>query len=257
MSKIEVIKNPKFAELNDFLDELPEHFAMANDVIFAERNDTRKLSYEYAGRPYQLAVKSFKVPNKLRRFVYTYFRQSKAMRSYLHSLQIGSFAVEPIAVYEVYKEGLIEKTYFVSTYFDFDFEMQAVINDPDFPDREAILEKFSEFTWQLHEANIFHNDYSSRNILVKKDAEDYVYKLVDVNRMDFSKMPLKKRITSFWRLSLSEQDTQLVMNKYEELMGAPKDSYFKVALDVSRARKKRYWQVRNFKKRVKKLFSIK
>ena len=59
---------------------------------------------------------------------------------------------------------------------------------------------FAEFTARLHEAGILHLDYSPGNILYDKIGEEYHFSLVDINRMHFGEVDIKKGCANFARL---------------------------------------------------------
>ena len=56
---------------------------------------------------------------------------------------------------------------------------------------------FAEFTARLHEAGILHLDYSPGNILYDKIGEEYHFSLVDINRMHFGEVDIKKGCANF------------------------------------------------------------
>ena len=64
--------------------------------------------------------------------------------------------------------------------------MQELQNGP-LQGKEELIRQFALFTAGLHEKQILHIDYSSGNILYKKQGENYQFLLVDLNRMIFGK----------------------------------------------------------------------
>ncbi len=59
-------------------------------------------------------VKYFKIPYFINKIVYTFFKKSKAQKSYEYALKIKDFTPKPIGYIEFYKFGLLDESYFVS-----------------------------------------------------------------------------------------------------------------------------------------------
>lgn len=70
--------------LRDFTERLPELFDREGEVLHAGRNTIK--AFEAEGE--RLVVKRFKRPNLLRAVIYTFFRRSKARRSYEHAVRL-------------------------------------------------------------------------------------------------------------------------------------------------------------------------
>ncbi len=242
------IKNKKYPFAQALLDELEVQFTASKHIIFAARNDTRMIEFTPKdGKPIKLAVKSFRIPHLLNRFVYRFLRDSKAKRSYLHSMKIGSLTPEAVACCERFKHGLLSESYYICHYFDFDFEIKDVLLDTDFKDRMNILRLFAYFTYQLHEKGIYHKDYSSKNILVKQVDGGYEFKVVDVNRMDFGSLNIAQRMQNFSRLALDDADMEIIIQRYEEILNVAKGSLLAQAIsarDTFQTRRKRMRKLR-------------
>ncbi|UCN01060.1 hypothetical protein LCX93_03865 [Sulfurimonas sp. SWIR-19] len=235
--------NPSFEnELKDFLLHIQKYFRDNKNSIHKARNELKIISY----KELQTVVKSFKIPNFFRRIFYTYFRDSKAKKSYDNSLKIGKFAPEPIGYIELYQQGLLAQSYFVAEKFDYDFTIREPLLDENFPNKEDILKAFARFSLQLHNADIFHNDYSPGNILIKKEGREYIFKIVDVNRMDFFPLQEKERAKSFAKLWASDADLHVIAKEYIQHHKVKEDFAQKV-IKYSVQNKKR----KNFKKRLK------
>ncbi|WP_434637890.1 hypothetical protein MLC35_03870 [Sulfurimonas sp. NW7] len=235
--------NPSFEnEFKDFLLHMQKYFRDNKNSIHKARNELKIISY----KEIQTVVKSFKIPNFFRRIFYTCFRDSKAKKSYDNSIKVGNFAPEPIGYIEFYRQGLLAESYFVAKKFDYDFTIREPLLDKNFPKREKILKAFARFSLQLHNAGIFHNDYSPGNILIKQEAENYIFKIVDVNRMDFCSLNKNKRAKSFAKLWASNADLQIIAQEYMQHRKVKEDFVQKV-IEYSVQNKRR----KNFKKRLK------
>jgi serine/threonine protein kinase len=220
--------HPPYLHLHSLIDHIEEHFQRASEVLHAERNEIRVVEFE--GEEY--VVKSFKIPNLINRFAYRYLRASKAKRSYDYSLLLGvEFCPEPVAYIEHFQYGLLARSYYISHYFRYDFTIRPILNTIEFDNRRIILQKFAEFTYQLHQRGILHHDYSPGNILIKKQQNNYVFKVIDVNRMQFRHLNLDDRLSNFSRLSIDNDTMKTIVYRYAQLLENTQDEVFNKAIN--------------------------
>lgn len=196
-------------------------FSDSSESMHKARNEIKIITIDTT--PY--VVKAFKVPHIINRFAYTFLRGSKAKRSYENSLILKEFAPQPIAYIEFFKNSLLHTSYFISEYYAYDFTMKYPLIDPNFEDRENILSAFADFTFELHQHNIFHIDYSPGNILVKKEQERYNFKIVDVNRMRFCSLSIQQRAQNLSRLTTENKDLKIIANAYEKHIDSEQKFY--------------------------------
>ena len=112
---MKVVTNPAYPFLTLFLSHLSDRFETEGTTIYEGRNMLKRFNIEGC----ELVVKSFKVPLFVNRVVYTFFRKSKARRSYEYAFELlkrGSSTPEPLGYIEVYKHGLFKYSYSVSAY---------------------------------------------------------------------------------------------------------------------------------------------
>lgn len=226
---MKITLNPKYPELKPLAEHIERHFQGSSTILHQQRNEIKVISF--SGKSY--VVKAFRKPNVINRFVYRYFRASKAKRSYEYSLNIGkNLCPEAIAYIEEHKSLQLLKSYYISHYFDYDFEIRAVLIDQNFKDREQILKEFSKFTYDLHQKNILHRDYSPGNILVKCDKENpkvYGFKIVDVNRMQFKTLTLEDRLGNFVRLAKDDKTMKIIVDQYASCIKNPAEEMLIIA----------------------------
>jgi len=235
--------NPKYAqEFTDFLKNIKEHFSNNNNTIHKARNEIKVLKYAQE----KVVVKAFKIPHFLNRIVYSFFRKSKARKSYEYSVKISEFTPKPIGYIEFYKNRLLHQSYFVSEHFDYDFTIREPLLEKDFPQREAIFRAFARFTLKLHNAHIFHNDYSPGNILIKEEAGEFIFKIVDINRMSFFELNEQARAKNFSKLWASDEVLSIVADEYQKNHPCSK-TFKEMMLQLNQKHKNR----KNFKKRLK------
>ncbi len=241
MHKLKI--NFNFDHFNDFLLNIQSYFKDSDNSIHKARNELKIINYNGA----DLIVKSFKVPNLLRRIYYTFFRDTKAKKSYEYSLKIKDFTPVPIGYIEFYKNGLLNDSYFVSEKFDYDFTIREPLLQDDFLDKEAVFKAFARFTFDLHENEILHKDYSPGNILIKKQDSEYLFKIVDINRMEFKSLSLKERLKNFNKLWAKDEYLAVMIKEYALLSGNDEKKCIDIAIDYNRKHKDKI----NMKKRLK------
>ncbi len=235
--------NPLYEEsFKNFLLNIKQHFKNNDNSIHKARNELKIISHSGI----YVVVKSFKVPNFINKIAYTFFRDSKAKKSYKYSLRLGEFTPKPIAYIEFFKAGLIDESYFISENFTYDFTIREPLLDKTFPNREVLFKAFAHFTLKLHNAGIFHDDYSPGNILIKKSENDYIFKIVDVNRMEFISLNEDMRAQNFAKLWAHDEILEIMAEEYSKHYPCSQNFKQKV-LYYSNKNKK----IKNFKKRLK------
>ncbi|MDR2388876.1 MAG: lipopolysaccharide kinase InaA family protein [Tannerellaceae bacterium] len=207
-----------YKEFNHFVRNLPARFAEEGESFYKERNEVKLF---YVGDR-KIVVKSFKVPHCLNRLAYTFFRSSKARRSYDYSLEIiarGFHAPAPIAYIETFEMGLLKNSYYISEYTGgVTMRKEFSFIYPYTKEKTATLLAFAAFTARLHDAGIYHRDYSNGNILyTKKENEAFHFELVDVNRVQFCRVNWEKGCKSFRRLDMSVEMLRTVATEYARL----------------------------------------
>ncbi len=227
----------------DLVLNIQKYFLQNQNSIHKARNELKIISYDDT----QIIVKSFKVPNIFRKIYYTYVRDSKAKKSYENSIKIGSFTPNPIGYIEFYEGNLLADSYFLAEKFDYDFTIKEPIVDRDFPNREEIFIALAQFTYELHQNNILHKDYSPGNILIKKEENKYNFKIVDINRMEFKALDLNERLKNFSKLWMLDDDVKIIAIEYAKLTQENEQHCIDLAIKYSQALKRRI----NMKKRLK------
>jgi serine/threonine protein kinase len=203
--------------LKDFVTNIKLYFNQKdNHIIYNKRNSIKVVQFE--GKKY--VVKSFKTPHLLNQFVYRFFRDSKAKRSFNNSIILRKVEIhtpEPVGYIEFPTKFRFRESFYISELFDFDFEIRAVFSDKNFEDREHVLKKFIEHTYRLHQKNIHHIDYSPGNILVKKRGSFYQFSIIDVNRMEFVPFDDELRMQNLAKLSNDKEDNEFMARYYAQI----------------------------------------
>ncbi|MFT5707670.1 MAG: serine/threonine protein kinase [Oceanospirillaceae bacterium] len=232
-----------FIQKKDFILGIDTAFSQSDIVLQDARNKIKKV----LGDDLDLVVKSFKVPNFLNSILYTFLRRSKARRSFEYSLKIADFVPQGVAYIEYFEKGLLAKSYFISEAFNYDFTIREPLLNQHFINKQEIYKAFALFSYRLHEDGILHKDYSPGNILIKKIADQYVVKVIDINRMAFHSLSLKQRMHNFSKLWASDDDLDMIVEEYAKLSDFDAGQCLKLAKHYNQ-RNKRF---KNVKKRLK------
>ena len=177
----------------------------------------------------EVVIKSFRVPNLLNRFIYKYFRKSKAQRSFQFAVKLKSYDIgTPKPLF--YKEDSnwigLKESYYVSEYQPYDFTYRELTTNFSIPDYEKILRAFTRFTYALHTSGINFLDHSPGNTLIQKNGKDYNFFLVDLNRMHFGTMNFKERIKNFAKLTIHKDMVRVMSNEYAKCTGEDEAKIF-------------------------------
>ncbi|QKF59848.1 hypothetical protein ACN2EN_09340 [Aliarcobacter lanthieri] len=235
--------NEHYKNFQDFLLNIKSYFQENKSTIHKARNEIKVIKY----KDEDFIVKSFKVPNYFNRIIYTFFKNSKAKKSYKHALKIKDFTPIPIGFIQFYDRLLLKDSYFVSCKFDYDFTIREPLLDKDFPQKDDILKSFAKFTYLLHEAGIYHLDYSPGNILIKIVDNEFIFKIVDINRMKFIYLNTNLRMKNFSKLWAKDEDLEIIINEYAKISNQSYKKLILKALNFSKRNK----AIKNFKKRLK------
>lgn len=180
-----LIINPKYNNLQTWLEALPQMFSQTGEVIYDARNQIRR--FEEGGLI--MCVKRFHQPHFLNRLIYSYFKRSKARRSYengMYLMQHGVGTPEPVAYIEEKKWGMLGYSYLVTlqsrlTRLNREFTLNYT------PELEDTIRPLARFTAHMHEQGILHLDYSPGNILWDQVDGAYQFEVIDINRMRVGK----------------------------------------------------------------------
>lgn len=210
---MKIVIHSDYNHLSDWVKEIPAFFSTQGETIYKGKNELKVFDEDFG----KVVIKSFRIPHIINRFVYSFWRLSKAERSYIYSLEIikrGFNAPQPVAYMELFKSGLLSESYYVSAYSDYflmrDFSFIKKLTEED----AVILKAFARLTAGLHTKEIYHTDYSNGNILYKKEGENICFDLIDVNRIQFKKVTENMSYKAFHRMDLSIEMLEIVAKEY-------------------------------------------
>lgn len=236
-----------YQSLRPFFETIREIFAGDDHSIHKARNELKIIELNGI----KTVVKSFKVPHLLNRIVYTYFRKSKAYKSYHNALcleELGISTPKPIALIESFEAGLLGESFFIAECFEYDFTIRTPLLEP-LEDRETIFKAFAAYTYDLHQKGVWHQDYSPGNILIKRQEGGYVFSIVDINRMEFRPISALEGCENFNKLWARDDEIEIMGREYARLSG------FNVAVTIAEMKKHNdaNKRIKNFKKKLKNL----
>ena len=196
---MKVVINPKYGHLREWIQSIPDCFANEGKVIYDARNQIRLIT---APDGTALCVKRFHTPRLLNRIGYTFFRSPKAKRAYENALTLldrGIATPEPVAYILLYKNHLLVESYLVTlqsslrhTFYEF--------RDGDISGKESLIQAFARFTARMHDAGIYHLDYSPGNILYDQINGNWQFEIIDINRLYFGHISSREGCKNFCRL---------------------------------------------------------
>lgn len=245
------IVNKDYSILTDFIKNLSDTFEQEGNCIYKGRNTIKTFNCEGL----IINVKSFKIPHFINKVAYAWLRGSKAKHSYQYGMEIlkrGANTPEPVAVVELLKNGLFNRSYYVSIHHKYDFTIRDLIGF-EFPDKQNILKQFAVFTYEkLHKNGIHHLDYSRGNILITKKGESkYDFSVVDINRLRFEKMDYLKGLKNFSQIWASEEELEIVAREYARINDRNEEEAVKLLIQFDREHKLEIARKNKWKKRLK------
>ena len=120
-------------------------------------------------------IKAFKVPNIINQVVYSFFRKSKAQRSFEHAnklIDLGIGTPTPIAYFEYKQFFLFKKSYYLSEHLNYDLTYRELTTNFQYPDYDQMLRAFTRFTYYLHLKGVHFLDHSPGNTLINLMIEE-------------------------------------------------------------------------------------
>lgn len=209
--------HPKYADMGNWLFQLPVHFEKEGVCIYKGRNELREVS---VGDKIVVA-KSYKRPHLFNRLAYAYLRSSKAERAYQYACMFrekGIGSPEPVGYLTKGSAGLFDKSYFVCLKSDCPYTYRDFTTRK-FPRQVEILQAIGRVTARMHEAGFYHEDYSAGNILFRDDLSEIKIEIIDLNRLSFGKIDMEKGCKNFERLPGSDEMLSVMATAYAEARG--------------------------------------
>lgn len=214
--------NDEFSELEEFALGIPKNFDRVGEIIQDHRNVIKKVTTPQG----KFVIKDFKGMYFFNRLAYSIFRKSKAERSYLNALHLkdkGILTPPPIAWIDCKRWGLLTHSYFISMYYP-DKTLSEILKQLDvnnYDAKKTLYNRLASFALTLHRLNIYHDDFSTGNILIIDNPDHFSFALVDLNRVEFRKVSYRDGLQNFAKLGVPKEDLNMIIREYATLSGQP------------------------------------
>ena len=243
----------KFKDLQERIVFLIDHFLIEGKILVNGQRNAIKL-FEVEG--ITLNIKSFKRPNLINKIVYRYFRKSKARRSFefaskLMEMQIGT--PQPVAFFENYDFIGLKESYYACQHLENVFEFREIVQNEAFENRDFIIRKFTQFTFEMHEKGIEFLDHSPGNTLIRKNTDgSYSFFLVDLNRMQFHEtIDFKTRMKNLSKITHKKDMIAVMSNEYAKLSNGDETTIFETMWGLTADFQYRFHRKKRIKKKLK------
>ena len=249
---MKIIINPKYNSQEKAILQLINSFFDEGKLIVEGSRNTIKSNSLGAEK---VNIKFFQKPGLFKSIIYSFFRSTKAKRSFDYANYLIDHNIPtpyPIAYIEERNLfGLLGKSYYISEQIDYDFTIRELIHDPLFPERNLIVEQFTEFTYKLHQANVNFLDHSPGNtLIVNKSGGIYDFYLIDLNRMKFESLSIAQRMDNFKKMWLSKQMIKVVAHKYAQLSNQDESVIYPILMEKSIAFKRKINKKKYLKRKI-------
>ena len=244
-AKQKIVISNRFEKIRKYIESIPSRNENMGEAIYSARNTI----YRSDESGIDLTIKSFKIPHLLNRVIYTFFRKSKARRSYEYAtklLEMGINTPQPIAYIETFSCGLLSHSYYVCSMID---SAQNVRHWETSPDSDKIIEGTARMMALLHRNHVWHRDFTPGNILYDKNWKFF---LIDINRMQFDVTSRHKLMSNFSGIhDESPEEIGKLARKYAHLTGIDADSVAAEAIKLNHkfwVKRYRKWKFKDWLK---------
>ena len=220
---MKTVISPDYQGLSDWIQQIPQRFAAGEgQLLYKGRNQIRL--FEVDGE--KLVVKQFKRNGLVKGLSYTFFRKSKACRSFENAVTLHrrSFSTpHEVAYIEKTCAGLITQVYYVCVYTASQPIRPRLIEQEPFD--EPLAAAYARFVAKLHDSGVLHRDLNPTNVLYHEHDGGYDFEMIDINRMRFYDGPVPKaecmeNLTLFYWLTPAYR---FILNEYAALRGWTED----------------------------------
>lgn len=235
---MKTIISPQYEYLRPYLADITTHFENGRE-IHAGRNHIRVISPD---GQLQLNVKRYAIPRWPNRLIYSCLRKPKGLRAFIYPQRLidaGIPTPPPVAYIEQRTAGLIGYSYFVSLQSELPGRLYELGNARmDSPKHISLARDLARFAARIHEARLTHLDFSPGNVLYETLPDgSHRFALVDINRMRFGEVDMKRGCANFARLWGQPQLFELLAQEYAAARGFDPKECYRLMMDARR----RFW----------------
>jgi len=133
------------------------------------------------------------------------------------------------------------------------FEFREIVQNEAFENRDFIIRKFTQFTFEMHEKGIEFLDHSPGNTLIHKNADgSYSFFLVDLNRMQFHEtIDFKTRMKNLSKITHKKDMIEVMSNEYAKLSNGDETTIFETMWGLTADFQYRFHRKKRIKKKLK------
>lgn len=241
------IINPDYNYLSDYIKTLPQRFNIEGETIYTGRNHIKVM---ITPDGLTINIKRYHAPRGINSIIYsTGIRMPKGVRAFKYPdilLAKGINTPEAIAYIENRKMGLLSECYLITVQCPYKHTMYEFGDAPK-GTYEECAKAFAHFTARMHDQEVLHLDYSPGNILWDKQGEDYLFSIVDINRMHFGPINMKQGCANLRRLWGPKQFFLIIVREYAKTRGFNPNEAEKIALTMRES----FWNHFGKKHRIK------
>jgi serine/threonine protein kinase len=184
---MKMVLHPDFKTAKEFVENLPNEFQKSRELIYQARNQLKIMHFGEN----EFVVKSFRQPHLINRIAYTFFRKSKARRSYEYSLRLldnGVSTPEPVAYIEIKSNGLLSESYFINKYAENFSHIREQMYGNQIAD--GFIPALVKYVSEMQSKGILHKDLSPGNILFKESKKGFEFCVLDINPVSYTHLTL-------------------------------------------------------------------
>lgn len=227
------------------LKDLVFNFHKTGEVLSSGRNQIKIFNLD----DQKVNIKSFKIPNRINKIAYKFFRKSKAQRSFEYASKLldkGIGTPLPLGYAEKSNSITFGSSYYLCSHLEYDLTYRDLTLE-----QEEILRSFTRFTFELHEKEIEFLDHSPGNTLINKVEGNYKFYLVDLNRMNFRELNFEERMLNFSRLTPKKEMVEVMADEYSKLMNKPRSEVFEKMWFYTSQFQEKFHRKKRLKKKLK------
>jgi len=245
--------NSKYSNKQIEMEQFITNFDSTGDLFVAGSRNTIKIFQSTLG---ELNIKSFKKPHLINSFVYKFFRDSKAKRSFYFAQRLLDKNIgtpEPIGFSE-FNSGIgLGRSFYICAHIHAKYTFRDLVEIPDLEDHENILRAFTRFCFRLHQEGVEFKDHSPGNTLINPTKTSCDFYLVDLNRMQFHQfMSFEQRMFNLRRLTPKKEMVAVMANEYAKFYKEKQEKQiFELLWNYTSDFQKKFHQKQRLKKRLK------